>query len=75
MATMHAIGFLQCCQLSAGERGRGHLSVEFDSGKLMSGFSSAIASLPVTEDAGRILDPLRSKFRYGCGQAVAEQVQ
>ena len=72
---MQAIGLLQCCQLSAGERGRGHLPIEFDGGKVMSGFSSAVASLPVTEDAGRILDPLRSKFRYGRGQAVAEQVQ
>ena len=72
---MQAIGLLQCRQLSAGERRRGHLPIEFDSGKLVSGFSSAVASLPVTEDAGRILDPLGSNFRYGRRQAVAEQVQ
>jgi hypothetical protein len=72
---MHPIGLLQCRQFSAGERGRGHLSVEFDGRKLMSGFSSAIASLAVAEDASRILYSLRSNFRYGRGQAIAEQVQ
>ena len=72
---MQAIRFLQCCQLLAGERGRGYLSIELDGRKLMSGFSAAVASLTVTKDASRILNPLGSNFRYGGGQAVAEQVQ